>query len=189
MASGLTTTNVARELLIMRSPLTATIINAGFIFAAFLLSLPALALPTTRGWLKAHGWLVYISAILTLVIGLDIWYHTLKTRANLNDMWDQQAADIKSLLQAQFNCCGYISTAMFMQDSTCPNVAVAASKQGCVARFSDFANGFLNLIFTASFGFVALDAILLLCVGMVLKDRQEKQRYRHIDEKNGFGGL
>ncbi|KAI9716808.1 MAG: hypothetical protein M1812_005148 [Candelaria pacifica] len=101
MAGGLTSTNVARELLIMRSPLTATIVNAAFIFAAFLLSLPALALPTTRGWLKAHGWFVFISAVLTLIIGLDIWYHTLKTRANLNDMWDQQAADVKSLLQAE----------------------------------------------------------------------------------------
>ncbi len=67
------------------------------------------------------------------------------------------------LTLSQFNCCGYISNAMFMQDSTCPNVAVAASKQGCAASFCDYANGFLNLIFTASFGFVGK----LLCHSLI----------------------
>jgi hypothetical protein len=36
---------------------------------------------------------------------------------------------------------------------------------------------------------VGLDAILVLCVAMVLNWRQEQERYRHIDEKNGLGGL
>jgi hypothetical protein len=31
--------------------------------------------------------------------------------------------------------------------------------------------------------------ILVLCVAMVLKYRMEQERYRHIDEKNGLGGL
>jgi hypothetical protein len=45
------------------------------------------------------------------------------------------------------------------------------------------------LIFTAAFGIVGVDAILVLCVAMVLQYRQEQERYRHIDEKNGLGGL
>lgn len=36
---------------------------------------------------------------------------------------------------------------------------------------------------------VGIDVILVLCVAMVLKYRQEQERYRHIDEKNGLGGL
>ena len=33
---------------------------------------------------------------------------------------------------------------------------------------------------------VALDAILLLCGLVVLKKREEEQRYRHIDEKSKY---
>jgi hypothetical protein len=57
---------------------------------------------------------------------------------------------------------------------------------GCVGPFSQFANTYLDLIFTAAFGIVGVDVLLLLCVVMVLKYRGELQRYRHIDEKNGF---
>jgi hypothetical protein len=66
---------------------------------------------------------------------------------------------------------------------------VAAGKTGCIARFSDFANGYLDIIFTAAFGMVAVDTILVLCVAMVIQYRNEQERYRHIDEKNGFGGI
>ena len=65
----------------------------------FLISLPALALQTTRGWLKAYGWAVTLSAAFTLVLGLDIWYSTLKTRSNLRTMWGQESSRTQSLLQ------------------------------------------------------------------------------------------
>lgn len=54
--------------------------------------------------------------------------------------------------------------------------------------FSNFANSFLDLIFTALFGVVGLDVAFLLSVVVVLKNRAEKERYRHIDEKNGING-
>ena len=54
---------------------------------------------------------------------------------------------------------------------------------------SSFANSFLDLIFTAMFGMVALDAILFLAGVVLLKSRAEKKRYRHIDEKNGWRGM
>ncbi|KAI9817460.1 MAG: phospholipid scramblase 1 [Pycnora praestabilis] len=189
MAGTPTKANVARDVLLAHSPLTAIMVNAILVFITFLLSLPALALPATRGWLRAHGWLVVACAIFTLVLGLDIWFTTLKTRANLSTIFDEQSAQVKSLLQQRFNCCGYLDSVTFQQDFICPSVAAAAQKQGCVGNFSNYANGFLDLIFTAFFGFVALDVILLLNTAMVLKDRQETERYRHIDEKNGFGGL
>jgi hypothetical protein len=56
---------------------------------------------------------------------------------------------------------------------------------GCVGPFSSFANSYLDLIFTAAFGIVGIDVVLLLCIVMVLKYRAELERYRHIDEKNG----
>ncbi|KAI9675247.1 MAG: phospholipid scramblase 1 [Caeruleum heppii] len=191
MARGPTLETVASNLLLMSCPLDAAIGNAILVFFTFLVSLPGIALSKTRFWLRVHGWLVVLCALFTLVLGLDIWYQTLKTQSNLSVLWGQQSDPTQSLLQQRFNCCGYLNgaTPPFQTDATCPNVLVAAQKLGCVGSFSQFANDHLNLIFTASFGIVALDFILLLCTAMVLKDRGEKQRYQHIDEKTGPNGI
>ena len=91
----------------------------------------------------------------------------------------------------QFDCCGYVNatTPPFVQDSTCTNALAAAQKGGCIGPFSSFTNKYLDQIFTAAFGIVGIDFILVLCVAMVLKYRMEQERYRHIDEKNGLGGI
>jgi hypothetical protein len=54
---------------------------------------------------------------------------------------------------------------------------------GCVGPLSSFANTYLDFIFTAAFGIVGVDVLLLLCIATVLKYRTELERYRHIDEK------
>jgi len=64
---------------------------------------------------------------------------------------------------------------------------VANQLGGCISPFSTFANVYLDVIFTALFGIVGVDTLLLLCVACVLKSRKEMERYRHIDEK--MGGL
>jgi len=69
------------------------------VVAAFLLSLPTFALPTSRTWLKVHGWLVMACALFTLVLGLMEWITTLTTRANLEAIWGQQTPEIQSMLQ------------------------------------------------------------------------------------------
>ncbi|KAI9809307.1 MAG: hypothetical protein M1825_002598 [Sarcosagium campestre] len=191
MAAEPTLETVARDLLLQQTPVKGVIANAVFIFITFFLSLPALVLPTTRTWLRVHGWAVVMCATFTLVLGLNIWYHTLKTRSNLGYMWGQQPARTQSLLQQRFTCCGYLDAANppFQKDSTCPNALIAAQQVGCVGFFYDFANGYLNAIFTVFFGIVALDVVLLLNVAMVLKDRREKRRYSHIDRKTGLRAI
>ena len=201
--------NVTQNLLLGQCPLTAGVVNAIFVFVTFLLSLPALFLPTNRGWLRAQGWLVVICATFTLSLGVAIWVETLQTRRNLSVLWGRETPQIQSLLQqkvslnkrqkllskvlthSQFDCCGYVNatTPPFVQDSTCTNALVAAQKGGCIGPFSSFTNRYLDQIFTAAFGIVGVDFILVLCVAMVLKYRMEQERYRHIDEKNGVGGL
>ncbi|KAL5118978.1 hypothetical protein ACEQ8H_003107 [Pleosporales sp. CAS-2024a] len=182
-----TVNNVAQNLLLGQCPLTAGVVNAIFIFVTFLLSLPALFLPTNRGWLRLQGWLVVICAIYTLSVGLAIWIETLQTRRNLSFMWGREKPMSQSLLQQKFNCCGYFNSTSppFVTDNTCSNPLVAAQKGGCIGKFSSFANKYLNEVFTAAFGIVGVDFILVLCVAMVLKYRSEQERYRHIDEKNG----
>ncbi|KAF2130847.1 tetraspanin [Dothidotthia symphoricarpi CBS 119687] len=179
--------NVTQNLLLGQCPLTAGVVNAIFVFATFLFSLPALFLPTNRGWLRAQGWLVVICATYTLSLGIAIWVETLQIRRNLSVLWGRETPQIQSLLQQKYDCCGYVNstTPPFIQDSTCLNTLVAELKGGCVGKFSSASNRYLDQVFTAAFGVVGVDVILVLCVAMVLKHRMEQERYRHIDEKNG----
>ncbi|TVY57059.1 hypothetical protein LCER1_G003114 [Lachnellula cervina] len=186
-----TVNTVARDLLLLRCPLNAAVGNAVMVFVTFLISVPAMVMPTTRGWLKFHGYMTVVCALFTMIIGLDIWFDTLKTRKNLALVWNQQPATSQSLLQEKLNCCGYSNSTSppFVVDTTCPNALVAAARVGCVGPFSVYANGFLDLVFTGAFGIVGIDAALVLSTAMLLKSRKEKERYRHIDEKNGEGPL
>jgi len=79
--------------------ITAAIVNAVFIFITFLFSVPAMIMPMTRGWLKLHGIMVVFCAMFTLVLGLDIWFGTLKTRTNLMTMFSSQSNSTRSLVQ------------------------------------------------------------------------------------------
>jgi len=169
--------------------LKAAFVNGVFIVFAFLLSLPGLALPTSRMWLWLHGWLVAFCITFTLALGVDVWLRTLKTRSNLSALWGKQTPEIRGLLQETFKCCGYMDSSPFQPNSVCPDSLKAATMPGCVWAFSNYANKYLAMIFTASFGIVALDVVLLLGISMVLKQRREQKRYRVIDEKNGFGSI
>ena len=203
MATQPTTTNVAANMVLMQTPLTSSrplmwkfvsanqatgvIVNAVLIFVAFLISLPGAALSTNRLWLKLTGWMIAATAHVTLVRGVTIWFSTLQTRANLGTTFEQQSLLSQSLIQQKFQCCGYLNSP-FTPDSVCTSAFVAAQKVNCVGPFSNFANSLLHRIFTALFGLVGLDVALLLAVVVVLKNRAEKARYRHIDEKNGING-
>jgi hypothetical protein len=77
----------------------AAITNAVFIFVTFLFSIPAMIVPMNRGWLKLHGYMVVVCAVFTLVLGLNTWFNTLKTRSNLAPIWAAQSTTSQSLLQ------------------------------------------------------------------------------------------
>lgn len=59
---------------------------------------------------------------------------------------------------------------------------------GCATPLSRFSNTFVDNIFTALFGVVGIDAVLVVAAACLLKDRKEMERYRHIDEKSGARG-
>jgi hypothetical protein len=182
---------VASILLLDHCPLTASMINAFVIFGAVLVAIPALFLPQPRFryFLVAHTYLVVGSALFTLAIGLDIWFSTLKTKANFEPVFTSQTTYIQSMLQYKFQCCGYDDASLFIQDTTCTSAAVAATLGGCVTPFSTYANKFLDIVFTTFFGFVAVDAMLLLSAFCLMKDRREKERYKLIDEKTNWGDI
>lgn len=63
----------------------------------------------------------------------------------------------------------------FVLDNTCTNTLVADSLGGCVAPFSTFANNFLDLPFTAAFGIVGIDVLLLLSVACLFKTARRRR--------------
>ncbi|KAI4604204.1 phospholipid scramblase 1 [Pestalotiopsis sp. 9143b] len=179
----------ARDLLYQRFPLTAGIANAALTLFIFLITLPALSTPA-RGWLKFAGYLVTIDAIFTMIIGLDLWIITLKTRQEFFDIWVSQNADVQSLLQTTFQCCGYFNSTSpaFVTDVTCPSPAAAALIKGCASPLTSFTNVFVDNIFTAVFGMVGIDVGMIMAIACLIKDRKERERFRYIDEKNGVKG-
>ncbi|KAJ9603473.1 hypothetical protein H2200_012251 [Cladophialophora chaetospira] len=182
--------NIASNLLLDNCPLTASMVNSIIMFVTFLLSVPAFFLKRNRTYLKLHAWGVVIAAALTLAIGIEIWFSTLQTKKNLLPIWNAQPASIQIMLQQKFQCCGYSNVALFTKDPvTCDSAATAARLGPCITPFGVFANRFLDIVFTTFFGFVAVDMMLLLAALCLIKDRKEKERYRLIDEKRGFGPI
>lgn len=181
--------NVANNLLLDECPLTASMINAGIMTFAFLISVPAIFRRQNKSLLQMQAWLIVGCALFTLGIGLKIWFSTLETRINLEPVWERQSTYVQSMLQFKFKCCGYTDGGAFIQDGTCSDAADAVRHGGCTGPFGAFANKFLDVVFTTFFGFVVVDALVLLSVLCVLKERREEIRYVLIDEKSKFGGI
>ncbi|KIX09981.1 uncharacterized protein Z518_01062 [Rhinocladiella mackenziei CBS 650.93] len=181
--------NIAQNLLLDHCPLTASEANSVIMFITFLLSVPAFFMKSNRTYLKLHACGVILAALLTLGIGLAIWFSTLETHKNLAPIWNKQTPQIQTMLQAKFQCCGYDNPALFVRDQTCTSAATAARLGPCMTPFGTYANQFLDVVFTALFGVVAVDMILLLAGLCLIKDRKEKERYRLIDEKRGYGPI
>ncbi|KAL2432363.1 hypothetical protein ABEF95_006773 [Exophiala dermatitidis] len=181
--------NIASNMLLDHCPLTASMANSVVMFITFLLSMPPMFLKSNRMFLKLHAWGVIIAATMTLGIGLAIWFSTLEMHKNLAPIWNAQPEATVTMLQAKFQCCGYSNPALFVKDATCTSAATAARLGPCMGPLGVFANRFLDIVFTTFFGFVAVDMMLLLAALCLIKDRKEKERYRLIDEKRGFGPI
>ncbi|KAI0405556.1 tetraspanin [Xylaria palmicola] len=179
----------ARDLLYRQFPLSAGLGNGIFTFVAFVSTLPALA-TNSRSWLKAAVCLIIVDTIFTLAIGLQLWILTLRIKNTFAGLWNVQTPEVQGLMQAAFNCCGYFNSTSpaFHTDATCPSPATAALMVGCATPISRFSNTFIDNIFTAVFGIVGVDAVLIVAALCLLKERKEMERYRHIDEKSGVRG-
>lgn len=179
----------ARDLLYQLFPFNAGIANAVLTFICFLITLPAMA-TGSRSWLKAAGYLVVLNALFTMIIGLDLWIITLTMRDEFSTIWNSQTTNIQELMQTSFQCCGYFnsSSPAFVTDATCPSPASAALMRGCSVPLVSFGNTFVDNIFTGVFGMVGIQALLVMCTACLLKDRKERERFQHIDEKRGARG-
>ncbi|RDA82467.1 hypothetical protein CP532_3851 [Ophiocordyceps camponoti-leonardi (nom. inval.)] len=176
-----------RNLIYQTFPLDAGIVNAAFIIFVALFTAAGLLSPV-RIVLKTSGYAIALCGLFTLCIGVALWVETLTIKDTFFPTYVGLEPKVQELIQTDFNCCGYINatTPAFVTDATCPSPAAAALLRGCSVFISSFANTFIDNIFTAVFGMVGMDALLILAISCLLKDRKERDRYRHIDDKAGF---
>ena len=148
-------------------------------------TIPGIVLPT-RKWLKIGVVMTTVCAIFSMILGLWLWILTLETKESFQLLWLAQPAAVQDLMQTQFACCGYLNSTSpaFVTDATCPSPAAAALMRGCSAPITSYVNVFIDDIFTAVFGIVAVDAVFVVTAACLLKDRKERERFRHIDEKS-----
>ena len=76
----------------------AGIANSILYFVSFLTTIPAITMPT-KIWLKISGGLVTITAVVSLVLGLDVWILTLKTKEDFAPLWSAQNSTVQDLMQ------------------------------------------------------------------------------------------
>jgi hypothetical protein len=181
--------NAARNLLYQKFPFNAGIVNAALTFLIFLVTLPGM-ITGSRLWLKIAGYMTVIDAIFTMAIGLQLWIITLKMRDEFSGIWNSQPGGIQDVMQSAFQCCGYHNSTApaFVTNPICPSPAAAALMRGCASPLVSFGNEFIDNIFTAVFGMVGIQVILIVTMACLLKDRKERERFRHIDEKMGVAG-
>lgn len=180
----------ARNLLYQRFPITAGIVNAVFIFVTFLFTIPGVITPA-RGWLKMGGWMTTVCGLFSLILGLYLWILTLKTKEDFALLYFQQTPEIQQLMQSAFQCCGYFNSTSpaFITDDICSSPAAAALMRPCATPIASFANILVDNIFTAVFGMVGIDVVLIMATACLLKERKERERFRHIDLKSGVVGF
>jgi hypothetical protein len=187
-----TTQWVAQNILLSTTSLTLYIIDSIIIFSSVALAIPAFFSSSSKlgkNMLTAHAYLALIAALFTLCLGLKIWFSTLQSKAGLAPVWASQIPSTQTLLQKKFNCCGYLDSAIFVKDATCSSVVRAAELGPCVGPFSQFADQFLDVVFTAFFGTVAVTVLLLMSGLCLMKERSEEVRYRRLDMKDGYRNI
>ena len=146
----------------------------------------ALIMPTSRGWLYAHGWAVTGACVALLVVGLKIWYITLDEKNNLLAAWVTTSPNTIQALEEQFNCCGFFNSTsppFVISPNACPTIDIAATRKGCVLSLQPYADLFLDRLFTTLFGFVGIGTCAILAGAMLVKARTTEARYVRIAEK------
>ncbi|KAH0596779.1 hypothetical protein MHUMG1_05087 [Metarhizium humberi] len=147
-----------RNLLYQMFPLTAGIANGAATLATFAFTLLGLMSPM-RSWLKAGGYLITLCGLFTLCLGVYLWIMTLRLKDGFFPTYLELEPGVQSLVQQS------LLQHLYRQYLY------------CALWHRRDAKGSWEL---------GLDAILILSIACLLKERKERERYRHIDEKSGF---
>jgi len=184
-----TTGSVEQNIIFLMTPNMIGIAAGIVTIVAGVSSLPPLAMPTSRGTLHVHAWLVVFASLWLLVLGLIIWTLTLQEQNNIFTAYAHQTAqgsDAIFALQEKYNCCGFFNSTtppFVISPNACPDAATAANKTGCIVPLQPFADLFLDRLFTTLFGFVGIGTCTVLSGAMLATARSTEARYIRIAEK------
>lgn len=90
--------DATRHLLYQHFPLTVGIVNAVFVLATFVFTIPALAL-VKRSLLTISGYMITVCGVFTLAVGLYLWIMTLRLKETFAPIYAEQDPSIQSLVQ------------------------------------------------------------------------------------------
>ena len=77
------------------------IANAALVFISALVAVPGLLMSKNRSILRLHSYLVLICAVVSLVVGLIIWFNTLQTRTILGNTYALQTPAMQKAIQEE----------------------------------------------------------------------------------------
>jgi len=194
--------NVMMNMVFSDSILTVGMALGIALIATFILSLCAIA-PTPRVTigLVALNWTLIVDAIGTVLIGSYFWYFTLRPLDNFHAIYASTSRQNKIAVQDMFKCCGYFNASDLIEfgGTFCTNSAFLESPEFlrpnqtadrfCVMPITAFADVSLMNAFTTVYSYMAIIMGLFLATLCVIKQRQEKERFRKIDLKRGGGGF
>ena len=116
-----------------------------------------------------------IDGIMIIVIGVFVWFFTLRERDNFHKLWLELTSAERLTLQDQLQCCGYFdaSDAVEIGGSFCNQTQVDFlntldsaddnnAKFFCVSPVTSFADMTLNNVFTCVLGIGATSRCLLI---------------------------
>ncbi|KAK9694469.1 hypothetical protein K7432_013412 [Basidiobolus ranarum] len=129
-----------------------------------------------KRWLVLYGWLVVAVLVIELSLGAVIWFRSLSIRNNFSDKWRTWDPALRALFQETDSCCGYFDSTDFPADSiSCRSPEHAWP--GCVDMIHIYSDNYLRNIYTALFGFVAVDVFAFFALVILIQARNDQERY------------
>jgi len=134
------------------------------------------------------NWALIADAVAVLSIGATVWFYTLRPTQNFLIAWEAASPVARQALQDSLHCCGYRNSTEFVVNAGfCADATFAASQVGCSTIILPKADYTLNNIFSSVFGMMAVVIAFFLATVCMVYRRQERERFRRIDEKRGKG--
>ncbi|ORX94382.1 hypothetical protein K493DRAFT_221395, partial [Basidiobolus meristosporus CBS 931.73] len=134
-------------------------------------------------WLVTYSWLVVAVLVIELSLGALIWFRSLDIRASFSEKWRTWDPALRALFQETDNCCGYFDSTDYPAVSySCraTETGLGDNWPGCVDMIHIYMDNYLRNIYTALFGFVAVDVFALVAAVVLIQARNDQERYERI---------
>ncbi|GAA5886478.1 hypothetical protein JCM6882_001649 [Rhodosporidiobolus microsporus] len=145
-------------------------------------------------------WTLVGTMIATLGVASVMWFFTLTEIDDFRKIWLEKDDATQAFLQDKLACCGYFnatSAGLFNPSTATSGICAPftqpgsnlTSVQGCTTPIVQFADFFLNNVFTTIYGFTTIQFALFLTTCCLIISRRDDERFRLVREKAGGGAF